>query len=188
MSDSQKSEEIVSNPAVAEDGTITVTSETLRQFAFKTYDPKVIEAGKDKYPLNLYGAGEPALSVEHIGTTGKSVITHMPEDGESEGMTELGSFPTNTLPAYSYPATITEIGHMQFVVRFRDLPLIHATGIDMEEARADAIVKLNELLEDNLTDNVIFRYPSDALPNEYPIPVSEAIAVKMAAFKVLPRR
>lgn len=44
----------MSHPAVSEDG-ILISEGALKKFAFKTYETKVVEWGKKKFPLNLYG-------------------------------------------------------------------------------------------------------------------------------------
>lgn len=44
----------MSHPAVSEDG-ILMSESALKKFTFRTYETKVVEWGKKKFPLNLYG-------------------------------------------------------------------------------------------------------------------------------------
>lgn len=44
----------MSHPAVSEDG-ILISESALQKFKFKTYETKVVEWGKHRFPLNLYG-------------------------------------------------------------------------------------------------------------------------------------
>lgn len=44
----------MSHPAVSEDG-IIMSESALKKFTFRTYETKVVEWGKKKFPLNLYG-------------------------------------------------------------------------------------------------------------------------------------
>ena len=56
----------MSHPAVSEDG-ILISEGALKKFAFKTYETKVVEWGKKKFPLNLYGAENNYKAFPDIG-------------------------------------------------------------------------------------------------------------------------
>ncbi len=56
----------MSHPAVSEDG-IMISRDALDKFKFKTYETKVVEWGKRRFPLNLYGDDENYKPFPDIG-------------------------------------------------------------------------------------------------------------------------
>lgn len=83
---------------------------------------------------------------------------------------------------FIYPAKIEDDGAGFFLVTFRDIPYGATDGKSIDEALAEAVDCLDEVIAGCITDGLDLPIPSSQETREYPIRLSAQMAAKAALY------
>ncbi len=83
---------------------------------------------------------------------------------------------------FIYPAKIEDDGAGFFLVTFRDIPYGATDGKSIDEALAEAVDCLDEVIAGCITDGLDLPIPSSQEAGEYPIRLSAQMAAKAALY------